>query len=141
MKTLLDRLSFFLILTLSFLYAPFSFGDNPPAAETIVEPPVPTSPEIMQGYEGAFLKMVLTFIALLVGIFFTVWILKRLSRGHFSKMNEGRAIKILEKRALSPKTMLYFVEIGEKQTLIAESQLEVKSLVTFDALGEEDSKE
>ena len=139
MKKLLDKFVFFLILGVSFIYTPFSFGDNPPGAESI-EPPIPTTPEIMKGYEGAFLKMVLTFIALLVGIFFTVWILKRLSRGHFSKMNEGRAIKILEKRALSPKTMLYFVEIGEKQTLIAESQLEIKSLVTFDALVEEDSK-
>jgi flagellar biogenesis protein FliO len=141
MKILLDKLIFLFTLGVSFLYSPFSFGDNLPSPE-LTEPPIPTTPEMMKGYEGAFLKMVLTFIALLVGIFFTVWILKKLSRGHFNNMNAGRAIKILEKRALSPKTMLYLVEIGEKQTLVAESQLEVKSLATFETLTEEDpSKE
>ena len=137
MKTLLNRVFFFLILGISFIYAPFSFAEDTPAAEPLA-PPMPTTPEMMKGYEGAFLKMALTFIALLVGIFFTVWILKRLSRGHFKNMNANRAIKILEKRALSPKTMLYLVEIGEKQTLIAESQLEVKSIVTFSAIPEEE---
>ena len=132
----MKKLFLFLILSTSFLYTPLAFGDPAPTEAPMVVPEM--MPEVMKGYEGAFLKMVLTFIALLVGIFFTVWLLKRLSRGHFSNMNANRAIKILEKRALSPKTMLYLVEIGEKQTLIAESQLEVKSLVTFDSLVEEE---
>lgn len=113
-------------------------ADNPPLqipVETM--PSIEMMPEAIKGYEGAFLKMILTFIALIVGIFFTVWALKRLSRGHFKNMNANRAIKILEKRPLSPKTMLYLVEIGEKQTLIAESQIEVKSLVSFEVLAED----
>ncbi|MFS8563023.1 MAG: flagellar biosynthetic protein FliO [Rhabdochlamydiaceae bacterium] len=130
----MNKLILFLILGLSFIYPPFSFGDVPLESAA----PIPTTPDLVQGYEVSFLKMGLTFIALIVGIFCTVWILKRLSQGHLKNMNSNRAIKILEKRALSAKTMLYLVEIGEKQTLVAESHLEVKSLATLSVLPEEE---
>ncbi len=126
-----------LFLVLSF--CALAFADNPPIQAPVeVMPPPEMMPEAIKGYEGAFLKMILTFVALIVGVFFTVWALKRLSRGHLKNLNANRAIKILEKRPLSPKTMLYLVEIGEKQTLIAESQLEVKSLVTFESSSAEE---
>ena len=98
---------------------------------------VPPSPEVMMpGYEGAFLKMFLTLIALVVAIFFTVWALKRLSRGRFHSMNSNRTIKIIERRALSPKTVLYIIEVAGKQAVIAESQLEVKRLLTLEEFNE-----
>jgi len=43
-----------------------------------------------------------------------------------------RAIKILEKRALSPKSMLYLIEVGGKPFVISESQLEVRLVQTLD---------
>lgn len=89
----MNKLILFLILGLFFIYAPFSFGDVPPESAL----PIPTTPDVVKGYEVSFLKMGLTFIALIVGIFFTVWILKRLSQGHLKNMNSNRAIKILEK--------------------------------------------
>jgi len=88
-----------------------------------------------QDYEGAFLKMFLTLIALVVGIFFTAWALKRLARGKLHQFNANRTIKIIERRALSPKTMLYLVEVRGKQAMIAESQLEVKHLLTLEDLN------
>jgi flagellar protein FliO/FliZ len=101
----------------------------------IPAPPVP--PEVvMQGYEGAFLKMFLTLIALVVAIFFTVWALKRLARGKFHHMNSNRTIKIIERRALSPKTVLYVIEVAGKQAVVAESQLEVKRILTLEEFNE-----
>jgi flagellar biogenesis protein FliO len=106
-------------------------------------PPLPEpspSPEIvMQNYEGAFLKMFLTLIGLIVAIFFTIWALKRLSRGRLGSLNASRAIKILERRPLTPKTTLFLVEVNGKQALIAESQLEVKKLLEDLPTTEEES--
>ncbi len=45
----------------------------------------------------------------------------------------SQSIQILEKRMISPKTMLYLIEAEGKQILIAESQLEVKRLESFSA--------
>jgi len=142
MKHSLQKQLFLFLLSLSMLTISYVNGANPPGSLPAEVPATPTPlPEMLPGYEGAVLKMIVTFIALLVGIFFTVWILKKLSRGHFNQLNANRAIKILEKRPLSPKTMLYLVELGNKQTLIAESQLEVKSLATLNLISEEDTAE
>lgn len=88
-------------------------------------PPLPTLPN----YEGAFLKMFLTLLCLVVAIFFSVWALKKMTKGRLSASNAARAIKILERRPISPKTTLYLIELNGKQALIAESQLEVKKIL------------
>ena len=93
---------------------------------------VPITPEEAMGsYEGAFLKMFLTLIALLVAIFFAAWALRKLAHGRLMQFNNSKNIKILEKRALSPKTALYLIEVHGRKTVIAESQLEVKKIITF----------
>ena len=89
------------------------------------------SSEVMPSYEGAFLKMFLTLVALIVGVFLMVWVLKRLAHGRLSSSN-GKSIHVLEKKPLSPKTMLYLIEVDGKQTVIAESQLEIKKLMTIE---------
>ncbi len=102
------------------------FGAVAPAEPNApLEVPLTPSPvEMVPGYEGAFLKMFLVLIALIVGIFFTVWILKKLSQGRWTQGNQNRSIKIIEKRPLSPKTMLYIIDVDGQQSVIAESQLE-----------------
>lgn len=106
---------FFCLITFSL------FGDNAPP------PALPA--EAMQGYEGAFFKMFGTLIVLLIGIFGAVFALKRLSRGRLASSNAAHAIKILERRPLSPKTTLYLIEANGKRSVIAESQLEIKRLI------------
>ncbi len=96
----------------------------------------PAPSEALPSYEGAFLKMFLTLLALIVGVIGTVWFLKRLSGARFGG-SSGQSLKVLEKKALSPKTMLYRIEVEGKQVVIAESQLEVKSLMTLEATSEE----
>lgn len=97
--------------------------------------PIPSSQEMTNSYEGAFVRMLVTLLGLVFLVFATFWILRRLGKGKF-KMGGGRAINVIERRALSPKSMLYIVEIGNKKVLISESQLEVRALTSFDDLPE-----
>lgn len=84
-------------------------------------------------YESSFVKTLTVLFVLLVLVFITVWLFRRLSFGKFSKgSSSGKGIRILERRALSPKTMLYVIEVQGRKTLIAESQLEVKPLLNID---------
>ncbi len=96
----------------------------------------PAVPEALPSYEVAIVKMFLALVALVVGIIGTIWFLKRLSKGRMG-VGSGRSIVILEKKALSPKTTLYVVEIEGKQALIAESQMEVRRIMTVEPLMEE----
>jgi flagellar biogenesis protein FliO len=103
----------------------------------VPEAPLTPPPEAIPGYEGAFVKMLLTLVALVVGIFLTVWILRKMSQGRFGHGGSGKSIQIIDKKPLSQKTMLYVIEVDGKQTLIAESQLEIKSIMSFESLSQE----
>jgi flagellar biogenesis protein FliO len=86
-------------------------------------------------YGAAFVKMFLTLIVLILLLCLTTWVLKRLLRARWEKRSSNQMIHILEKRMLSPKTMLYFIEVDGKKMVIAESQLEVKELFKHSPLG------
>lgn len=85
-------------------------------------------------YKGAFIKMMLTLLGLIVLIVISVWMLRRISHGRMKQMNYGRSIKVLERRPLSAKSILYLVEISGKKVVIAESQLQVRGITTADHL-------
>jgi flagellar biosynthetic protein FliO len=86
-------------------------------------------------YEGAFVKMLIVLLVLLFVIFFVIWLMRRLTQHRIGLFNQTRHIKIIERRPLSPKTALYILEIGEKRIVVAESQLEVKALATFEEIS------
>jgi flagellar biogenesis protein FliO len=89
----------------------------------------PASKELMPFYEGpSFTRMWITIAAALVLLFSTLWLLRRFKTGHFKKFSNSSTLNILEKRALSPKTLLYIIEIDGKRLLISESQVEVRTL-------------
>lgn len=80
-------------------------------------------------HQEHFTKTLSVLVGLLVLVFLTVWLFRRLSFGKFStSRGSNGSIQILSRRPISPKTMLYVVEADGKKTLIAESQLEVKTL-------------
>ncbi len=89
-------------------------------------------------YKGAFMKMMLTLLGLIVLIVISVWMLRRVSHGRMKQMNLGRAMKVIERRPLSAKTVLYLVEISGKKVVIAESQVEVRGITTADHLTHEE---
>ena len=53
-------------------------------------------------------------------------------RVRLTQANLTKNIKILEKRAISPKSLLYIVEIDGKKILISESNLEVRKIKEID---------
>lgn len=91
-----------------------------------------------ESYEGAFFKTILVLVGLLVLVVLTIWMFKKISSGRFRSFNYMKTIKVIEKRPLSPKSMLYLIEVAGKQILISESQLDVRTLSTLDYLGEKD---
>jgi flagellar protein FliO/FliZ len=115
-------------------------GAVAPDTDPSMPSPVISPVEMVPGYEGAFLKMFLTLLVLIVGIFVTVWLLKKMSQGRWAQGNSNRSIKIIEKRPLSPKTMLYIIDVDGQQSVIAESQLEVKHLMNLVTDSEESKK-
>lgn len=118
----------------------------PPQEQTTTPTPLPTEPipqelpsssELTQSYESSFLRMIASLIGLIILIAGTFWVLKRLGRGgKFGKGSTDRSIRIIERRPLSPKSVLYLIEIGKKQVLISESQLEVRALSSIDVVEE-----
>ncbi len=89
-------------------------------------------PTYQPQYKPSFLKMFLILVALLALIFLTFWIFKRLMRVRLLHANHTKSIKILEKRAISPKSILYLVEIEGKKVVISESTLEVRKIKDID---------
>lgn len=77
---------------------------------------------------ASFVKMFLSLIVLILLMFTTYWFLRRIIQARLQKNQADASIHILEKRPLSPKTMLYLLEVEGKKVLIAESQLEVRRL-------------
>lgn len=112
----------------SFLFLLTSDPSLPP--ESTSAPVEPTLPD-PGAYEPAFLKMLLTLGGLLLLIFFTLWALRKLSQGRMGGFGTSKRIKILEKRPLSPKSILYLVEVDGRKVFLAESQLDVRSLSEF----------
>jgi flagellar biogenesis protein FliO len=101
-----------------------------------IHPQIPDGAQLPSGEYGfVLLKMFfsLLVVALLLGL--TIWFLRRLMRYRFDKSGGIEAIKVLEKKMISPKTMLYFVEIEGKKILLAESQLEVRQIHWTTNLG------
>lgn len=87
---------------------------------------------VTPSYEGTFIKMMLALVGIVAFLFLAAWSLKKLSNSKMLQSNFAKKIKILEKRPLSPKTVLYLVEMNGKEVLISESQLEVRALTSTD---------
>ena len=107
----------------------------PPAVPTPPTTPLEEGPAI--SYETAFVKMLFTLGGLILVVFLTIWILRRLGQGKFRGFGGGKAIEILEKRPLSAKSMLYVVQVGAKRVLISESQLDVRTIASLEEVTEE----
>lgn len=81
-----------------------------------------TQPE----YKHTFIKMMLSLLALVALSVITIWMFRRISRARVEAINNLKSIKIIEKRVLSPKSMLYLVEFENQKFLISESHLDVR---------------
>ena len=102
------------------------------AEETLPPSPMETfisKSDSMPSYEATFIKMLLTLGGLIVLVFLTIWVLKKATHGRFGSLGSQKKIIVLEKKPLSPKTLLYLIEFEGKKILISESQLEVRTIL------------
>ena len=139
--------NFFIAALLTFLPFPIATNDttNPP-----IKPPMKTeemkketlpqveSHEGEDSYESMFMRTMLILFSLLVFVALCVWLFKRMAQNRVGQMNYHKTIKVLETRPISPKTLLYLIEVGDRRILLSESQLHVKQLTTLDFPEEQD---
>lgn len=133
---MLYRVGMFMILSLAILLGTPLVADDAPAepsnpATTQFTPPEPGEPvfplTIENPYQNnekfaiEFFKMLATLAFLISLIFIFAWFFKRLMNARVEQANALSSIKILERRNLSPKTLLYVLEVQDKKILIAES--------------------
>lgn len=110
------------------VFIPDDKGDLVAIAGSIAETaaPLPHTDMAM-----TLIKMLLTLLALALLLFGSFWFLRRLIQNRLQKGIGKQSIDILEKRMISPKTMLYLVQVENKKILVAESHLEIKALESF----------
>jgi flagellar biogenesis protein FliO len=86
-----------------------------PIEQDNVQPPSPDR------FYHEFLKMLAILGFILVLLFAVSWFLKRVLNVRVQQINATSPIKIVERRALSPKTAVYVIEVFDKQFAFAES--------------------
>lgn len=88
----------------------------------IVDPAVVTSPDDETGrFMYEFLKMLgvlSVMVAVLLGF---SWYMRRLTGNTFVKSNDESIIKLIDRRSLSARTILYLLEIEGKSVLVGET--------------------
>lgn len=80
---------------------------------------------------ASFAKMMASFFLVIVLLIATYLLVKYAVKFRLEKGIGTKQIHVLEKKMISPKTMLYLVEVENKKVLLAESQLEIKKLESF----------
>jgi flagellar biogenesis protein FliO len=103
---------------------------TPPATEENISLPQENTPAPMPqvSYKTAFIKMILILIGIIAFAVFTLYMFKKLSRSHFL-CNEEKMMKILEKKPLSPKSMLYLMDVEGQKIIIMESQIQLTAKI------------
>ena len=127
-----------LFLLAVFLVPLILFADN--TAPVPAEPPIPVQEEGQDRFFQEFMNMLTTLGLIVATIFFISWFLKRMVNTRIQQVNTTSLIKIVERRALSPKTTLYVVEIYDKQLIIGETATGMSTLGEFPAEKHEDER-
>lgn len=73
-------------------------------------------------------------------ILIAAWFLKRMLNTKQEIENTTSIIKVIEKRGLSPKTVVYLLEIEGKSVVVAESQNGVTLLTNYDSPADEEQE-
>lgn len=89
-----------------------------------------------QNYQKAFYRMFGFMLGIVALIGLTYCLMKRFMNAKIQQANESKSIKILEKRVISPKSVLYLVEAEGRRVLISESQQEVRAIRNLDEANE-----
>lgn len=113
MKKTLSFLSLFLFLPLSgWSEEPFPLSEG-------------------SSFSDQLFHMILSLGFVIILLVIGTWVLKRFFGQRLQQLNSSCGIKIIERRTLSPKSVLYIVEIEGKKILIGETPAGINSLATF----------
>lgn len=83
-------------------------------------------------YKQSLVRMGLALAGLLAVLVVTIWLYKKLTGGKFSGIHASKRIRIIERRPISAKSILYLIECDGKKILVAESQFEMRTLAKID---------
>ena len=92
-------------------------------------------------FKKTFIKMMITLAVIVILIIITFWMFKRLMRHKIRSANHTQSIRILERRALSQKSVLYLVEVENEKVLLSESHLEVRNIHSLENEAELEEEE
>lgn len=112
---------------------PNSFFDGDSSSDGRFTPLPPS----VSGYERTIMHTALIVFGFILLLLLFVWLLRKFGKGRVHT-STGREITILDRKALSHKSILYLVKVNNKKFLIAESQLEVKAMRPVNIELEED---
>jgi len=89
-----------------------------------------TAPSVHDQVAGfkapSLLKLGLSFLALMALLVILIWLLKKISSSKLGFFHSDSGMKVLERKALSPKTNLYVLDVHGQKMLITESSLHLK---------------
>lgn len=103
---------------------------TPPSYPFLVEEAQPAGKE--DNFTRDLVQMVITLGIITAIIFMMTWFLKRMLNTRIQQMNVSSGIKILERRALTPKSSLYLLDVKGKGMVVAESTNGLVKLSDFD---------
>ncbi len=119
-------LSFFLVCAPSPSFAQEPEALLPQVSELIdlddsLTPFESDEPRNEMSYWKEFFRMMMVLGIILGVVLLIAWILKGFLNKRVQQINESNVIKVIERRNLSQKSMIYLVEIYQKQFLIGDS--------------------
>ncbi len=82
----------------------------------------------VENYQASLMKMFFMLILLIAFLILTVWLLKKFINSRMQLAAQGKSIQILERRTISPKSILYLLEIDGEKFLISESQVQIQKI-------------
>jgi flagellar biosynthetic protein FliO len=83
-------------------------------------------------FVSEFIRM-LSLLGIMIGVLLLLaWALKRIMNSRMEQMNESSNIRILERRALAPKSAVYLLEVEGTKMVVAESPAGIHHLTTIE---------
>jgi len=123
----------FLLLILVFsIFSSLSFANDASLKaltnqEENIEKPIFEEPLPPSDFQKTFIRMLISLALIIILVIVTFWAFRKMMRSKQLQANSNKSIKILERRSLSPKSVLYLLEINNKKILLSESHLEIRS--------------
>lgn len=94
----------------------------------------PLDPDPTEGgrFFEEFMNMVSSLGIILVGLLLLLWFLRWFNQSRLTEMNTTSTIKILERRPISQKTVVYLIEVEGTGIAFAEGHNGVTKLAEFE---------